>query len=37
VLTGNLELAAELGLEPAQRLALRNGKIECTLLRFDLP
>jgi putative N6-adenine-specific DNA methylase len=36
VFTGNAALAREIGLPPAQEVALYNGKIPCRLLRFDL-
>ena len=36
VFTGNANLAACIGLEPGEQIALFNGKIPCRLLRFDL-
>jgi putative N6-adenine-specific DNA methylase len=36
VFTGNARLAREIGLKPARRVALMNGKIPCELLEFDL-
>jgi putative N6-adenine-specific DNA methylase len=36
VFTGNARLADAIGLEPAARVPLFNGKIPCRLLRFDL-
>ena len=34
VFTGNRRLAREIGLQPAERVPLFNGKIPCELLRF---
>jgi len=36
VLTGNRSLSRELDLEPTDTLALRTGKVECWVLRYDL-
>jgi putative N6-adenine-specific DNA methylase len=36
VFTGNARLARELGMKPARRVPLMNGKIPCELLEFDL-
>jgi putative N6-adenine-specific DNA methylase len=36
VFTGNAKLARELGMKPARRVPLMNGKIPCELLEFDL-
>jgi putative N6-adenine-specific DNA methylase len=36
VFTGNPELERHIGLQPAARTALYNGKIPCRLLRYDL-
>jgi putative N6-adenine-specific DNA methylase len=35
VFTGNVKLARELGMKPARRVPLMNGKIPCELLEFD--
>jgi putative N6-adenine-specific DNA methylase len=36
VFTGNARLAREIGMKPARRVPLMNGKIPCELLEFDL-
>ena len=36
VFTGNAALARQIGMEPAEQVALFNGKIPCRLLKFDL-
>jgi len=36
VFTGNARLARELGMKPARKVPLMNGKIPCELLEFDL-
>jgi putative N6-adenine-specific DNA methylase len=36
VLTGNLDLASEIGLAPSRRTVLFNGPIECRLLRYEI-
>jgi len=36
VFTGNLDLGKTIGLKPARRMEMYNGKIECRLLEFEL-
>jgi 23S rRNA G2069 N7-methylase RlmK/C1962 C5-methylase RlmI len=36
ILAGNLEAAGQFGLKPAASLPLRNGPIDCRLLKFEL-
>ena len=36
VLTGNKELAKQIGLRASRRIPVYNGSLPCTLLKFDI-